>query len=445
MKTKNFLISAGLLILIVSLSILYSCTKTENGNLTDEQKKNPEKNLETYSIDETDFSESGEDLTTVDYKEYYDQLTAHGEWLQVLPEEIGLESNTAFLEGSDNKSSSILDLFGINKANASSDAAVGMVYVWKPSTGLGISRIEGKSPEFIPYSNGQWINTDAGWYFKAPTPVEETVSHYGRWVNTISDGWLWVPGRVWAPAWVDWKENDNYVSWAPLPPSVYLVNGILKVPLIDENNYSIVERRYFLEPSVYKYNNLFYENGNRILVNEMKSTNGIIVLNNTILNKGPDVSNIQRIYKRNIDLVKIQRVREYKDVKYSDKEYYIYTPRFYRFKNSIKVKAIEPKSFKKHEEWKIKKSEIKESEKIEKELRKENNGNNNIRKNEGNDNGKKNDDNDNGKKNEDNDNGKKNDDNDNGKKNNGNDNDKKNDRKDNGNKHDGKDNGKGKK
>ena len=35
------------------------------------------------------------------------------------------------------------------------------------------------------------------------------------------DGWLWIPGTEWAPAWVAWRSDDGddgYVGWAPLPP-----------------------------------------------------------------------------------------------------------------------------------------------------------------------------------------------------------------------------------
>jgi hypothetical protein len=44
--------------------------------------------------------------------------------------------------------------------------------------------------------------------------------HYGTWVYTDRYGWAWIPGTVWAPAWVTWSYNDNYVGWAPLPPSI---------------------------------------------------------------------------------------------------------------------------------------------------------------------------------------------------------------------------------
>src|SRR3977135_729720 len=34
------------------------------------------------------------------------------------------------------------------------------------------------------------------------------------------NGWVWVPGDQWAPAWVSWRQTDDedYVGWAPLPP-----------------------------------------------------------------------------------------------------------------------------------------------------------------------------------------------------------------------------------
>ncbi len=444
----------GLFILAVSLFIFSSCSKTADGNLTKEQKDMQDKNLVASAIDEKDFTETDEDLTAVNYKDFYDQLTPHGEWIQVTPGEIGLKSKTASSNSQSNNSFSLSSLFGIKDANAENSENIGMVYVWKPSTDLAVVTVAGETPVYVPYSNGQWINTDAGWYFKAPTPVEETVSHYGRWVNTPTAGWLWVPGRVWAPAWVDWKQNDTYVSWAPLPPSVYVINDVMSVPVIDDNNYIIVDRKYFLEPTVYKYNNIYYNDGSRVLVSDLTGTNGIVIVNNTIINRGPDVNVIQTIYGRNIELIKINHVRNFNNVNYSAGQYSVYTPVFKRYKNKNNTifTVNEPKSFKKYGEWKERKSENKEYKKedkeykkVEKEIRKENNGNYNEKKYNGNDNGKKNNGNVQGKKNDGNDNGKKHDGNVQGKKNDGNDNGKKHDGNDNGKKQNGNDNGKGKK
>ncbi len=412
MEVLRILRTMGLLAFTVSIFMFSSCTKNADGNLTEEQKQMLDKNLEATSVEDNDFAETDEDLSAVDYKEFYDQLAPHGEWVQVQPEEIGLEPRIAATGSS----------AGSKDALSSANTSVNMIYVWKPAPELAVVNTTGTTPVYVPYSNGQWINSDAGWYFKGATPVEETVSHHGRWVNTPSAGWLWVPGRVWAPAWVDWKQNDDYVSWAPLPPSVYLVNGIMNAPVIDNNNYVVVERKYFLEPEVYKYNNVYYSDGSRILVSGFTGIPGIVLVNNAVINRGPDPNIIQYIYGRDIETVKIKHVGNYKDVRYSNGEYFVYKPGFKRYKSKdhAKFTVNEPKKYKKYNDWKSNnsgdkefKNENKDSRKDEKDYKKGNNGN-------GNDNGKKYNNNDNGKKYEDNDKGKKYKDNDNGNKNNDN-------------------------
>jgi hypothetical protein len=32
------------------------------------------------------------------------------------------------------------------------------------------------------------------------------------------EGWIWIPGREWAPAWVTWRRGGHRVGWAPQPP-----------------------------------------------------------------------------------------------------------------------------------------------------------------------------------------------------------------------------------
>jgi hypothetical protein len=386
MKTKFILRTIGLLIMMTSLFALSSCTKQADGDLTKEQKEQQGENLEASSIDETDFTESDEDLTTVDYKEFYDQLTSHGEWVQVRPEEIGLPPKTASLNNTGSNSGSLSNLFGIKGAYASSSENPEILFVWKPSTDLAVVSVVGEAPVYVPYSNGQWVNTDAGWYFKAPTPEEEIVHHYGRWVNSPTDGWLWVPGRVWAPAWVDWRQNDTYLGWAPLPPSAYIVDNTINVPPIDYDRYVIVEKRYFVQPQIYKY--MYKENKNKIMIKEMTKTNGIMIINKTVINKGPEVTDIEKYWGNKVEMVNINRVKVKNDVKYSDKEYYVYTPNFTKVKHSKNVRTpiFQPKSFKKYDERNVRKSDDKGSKKEEKELRKENNGNNSGVKEKGNQN-----------------------------------------------------------
>ncbi|MBE2217484.1 MAG: hypothetical protein IAE90_04720 [Ignavibacteria bacterium] len=365
--TSRFL---SLCFVLFAIILFSSCNKTADGNLTREQYDEGDKNLEAVAVDENDISESDEDLTSVNYMEFYEQLAPYGEWIQVKPEDIGMKPQSVQrnMNGSPGKIDS-----GLRHALASSYESNGMVYVWKPSTSLAVNSIEGAEPVYVPYRNGKWVNTNSGWYFKANTPAEETTSHYGRWVNNPEAGWLWVPGRVWAPAWVDWKQNDEYVSWAPLPPSVYLVKDEMSPSVIDNNNYTIVEKRYFVEPDVYKYNNNYYLNGERIIVNDFSSLVGLVLVEGKLINKGPDIGVIRSIYGKEIPLINIQNVRNFNEVKYTGNDYFVYKPGFQRFKSKDRKKfnVNQPKSFKKYGEWNVKSPDTKSEKEYQKQLKKD--------------------------------------------------------------------------
>jgi len=83
--------------------------------------------------------------------------------------------------------------------------------VWTPSTAE-------TGPGFVPYvSGGHWVyGDDYAWssdYTWGWAPF-----HYGRWVHLEARGWSWIPGRDYAPAWVEWRRGDAYVGWSPAPP-----------------------------------------------------------------------------------------------------------------------------------------------------------------------------------------------------------------------------------
>lgn len=76
------------------------------------------------------------------------------------------------------------------------------------------------SHQWRPYLFGRWIWTDDyGWYWMSNEPFGWITYHYGRWYNDDSYGWVWMPGDTWAPAWVEWRYDDNYIGWAPLSPN----------------------------------------------------------------------------------------------------------------------------------------------------------------------------------------------------------------------------------
>jgi hypothetical protein len=74
--------------------------------------------------------------------------------------------------------------------------------------------------DFRPYaSGGHWVYTRYGWSFESDYPWGWAAFHYGRWMIRPGFGWVWAPGRVWAPAWVDWRYGDGVVGWVPLAPA----------------------------------------------------------------------------------------------------------------------------------------------------------------------------------------------------------------------------------
>jgi probable HAF family extracellular repeat protein len=76
--------------------------------------------------------------------------------------------------------------------------------------------------DWAPYRDGHWVWTDRGWFWYSNEPFGWATYHYGRWVRIEGQGWCWVPGNQWAPAWVSWRQSNEYVGWAPLPPDAGL-------------------------------------------------------------------------------------------------------------------------------------------------------------------------------------------------------------------------------
>jgi uncharacterized protein DUF6600 len=91
--------------------------------------------------------------------------------------------------------------------------------VWTPS-------VAETGPGFVPYvSGGRWVyGDDYAWssdYAWGWAPF-----HYGRWVHIEARGWSWIPGREYAPAWVEWRTGDAYVGWSPAPPLFVWRGGV---------------------------------------------------------------------------------------------------------------------------------------------------------------------------------------------------------------------------
>ena len=67
-----------------------------------------------------------------------------------------------------------------------------------------------------PYYHGYWAPMPSyGWTWVGFDAWDWPTHHYGRW-GYARGSWFWVPGRVWAPAWVSWASAPGFVSWCPL-------------------------------------------------------------------------------------------------------------------------------------------------------------------------------------------------------------------------------------
>ena len=109
----------------------------------------------------------------------------------------------------------------------------------------------GVAADWRPYSDGYWAYTDDGWTWVDYAPWGWIPFHYGRWAYDPDIGWLWVPGDVWGPAWVAWRDADDWVGWAPLPPdaewNVAFGFGFFDFDRIPFDDWCFVQPRHLLD------------------------------------------------------------------------------------------------------------------------------------------------------------------------------------------------------
>jgi hypothetical protein len=109
-------------------------------------------------------------------------------------------------------------------------------YVWQPNTASS-------DQTWRPYTEGRWVYTDRGWTWVSNEKFGWATYHYGRWAKLNDRGWVWIPGDQWAPAWVSWRESDDYIGWAPLPPEAQSDQDV-KIEGWADNYYNIGPSAY---------------------------------------------------------------------------------------------------------------------------------------------------------------------------------------------------------
>jgi len=159
--------------------------------------------------------------------------------------------------------------------------------VWRPRVAAG----------WRPYTTGHWVYTDYGWTWAADESWGWAPFHYGRWYQDPSLGWGWVPGNVWAPAWVDWRNGGGYVGWAALPPEAGFSVGVgVSFGGFDLNaasNYCFVPERSILEPRLGTF--LVSPTRNAEILRGSSNIQGIGVVNGRVFNQGMSVQRIEQL------------------------------------------------------------------------------------------------------------------------------------------------------
>jgi probable HAF family extracellular repeat protein len=165
------------------------------------------------------------------------------------------------------------------------------------------------SGDWRPYRDGHWVWTDHGWYWDSNERFGWATYHYGRWVNIGGTGWCWVPGNQWAPAWVSWRESDEHVGWAPLPPeadlSVHRSISSWSDSYYDIGPaaYAFISYSHWHEPSYAQY--IEPPQRNVQIISETKNVTNIVTNNNVINNFGPPVQTVATKTNQNIQQVKL--------------------------------------------------------------------------------------------------------------------------------------------
>ncbi len=171
--------------------------------------------------------------------------------------------------------------------------------VWRPS---------GITVEWRPYTTGEWVWTDYGWYWQSDEPWAWATYHYGRWTYHPRHHWVWVPGREWAPAWVSWRSGGGHIGWAPLPPR----GGITFRAGISGPDFIFVQTSRFrqpIRPNTVIINNTTIINNTRVIVQEpareRRNVNGS--QREVIINQGPPLKDVEKATGRKEQPVTIQQ------------------------------------------------------------------------------------------------------------------------------------------
>ena len=180
-------------------------------------------------------------------------------------------------------------------------------YVFQPRVAL-------QNRDWRPYTVGHWVYTDAGWTWISEEKFGWATYHYGRWIRLRGIGWVWVPGRQWAPAWVSWRRGDNYVGWAPLPPEADFdrLSGIQNWA---DNYYDIGPQQYnFVSANEFgaqlSPRQIVPPQQNVTIINQTTNVTNITYQNSIVINHGPSYDELRARSRQPIERFRLERSRD---------------------------------------------------------------------------------------------------------------------------------------
>ncbi len=94
-------------------------------------------------------------------------------------------------------------------------------YVWRPF----INDHNYPWGSWRPYFCGRWDNAGGRMFWVPEEPWGWVPYHLGIWQWDKKLGWVWLPGSLFAPAWVDWEFFMGYAAWRPWSVFDWLYGG----------------------------------------------------------------------------------------------------------------------------------------------------------------------------------------------------------------------------
>ncbi|MFO1184897.1 MAG: DUF6600 domain-containing protein [Bauldia sp.] len=173
-------------------------------------------------------------------------------------------------------------------------------YVWVP---------EVIDADWAPYTNGHWEFVEGyGWYFQSDEPFAAVVYHYGRWAYDAGIGWFWVPGTVWAPAWVSWRQSDDFVGWAPLPPegNGFAIGFSISTATIPEASWHFVPAPRFLDRDLRPQ--IIFVRDRPEIYRQSNRIGSVRVQNNIVINNVLNINFIENKTNRRVEVRRPERV-----------------------------------------------------------------------------------------------------------------------------------------